>query len=124
MIASAPSAAAIDLPTLAEKVRAFVSVAKEKAAGGLTVAEFGELAVALLRIAIDAADAIPVDGADRKVFVVNAIAFLFDTVADKCVPLAAWPVWLIVRPTVRSLVLLAAGGAVEALLPLVRKARP
>jgi hypothetical protein len=32
----------------------------------------------------------------------------------------AWPVWLIVRPTVRQLVLLAAAGAIESLLPVVR----
>lgn len=124
MISAAPVSATLDLPSLAEKVRAFVVVAKAKAQGGLTIAEFGELAVALLRIAIDAADAIPVDGADRKTFVINAVALLFDTVADKCVPLMAWPVWVIARPAVRQLVLLAASGAVEALLPLARKARP
>jgi hypothetical protein len=43
-------------------------------------------------------------------------------VADKAVPTLAWPVWLIVRPTIRQLVLLAAAGAIESLLPLVRKA--
>jgi len=121
MISAAPLQAASDLPSLAEKVRAFISIAKVKAADGLTVAEFGELAVALLRVAIAAADAIPVDGAERKAFVLNAVGLLFDEVADKCVPFMAWPIWLIVRPAVRSLVLLAAAGAIESLLPLVRK---
>ena len=121
MIHAAPVQAADDLPSLAEKVRAFISIAKVKAADGLTVAEFAELAVALLRVAIAAADVIPVGGAERKTFVVNAVALLFDEVADKCVPPLGWPVWLIVRPAVRSLVLFAAAGAIESLLPLVRK---
>lgn len=124
MISSAPIQAANSLPSLAEKVRAFVATAKVKASGGLTLAEFGELAVALLRIAIEAADAIPVDGAERKEFVLAAIALLFDSVADKCIPTLAWPVWIIVKPAARQLLLLVASGAIESLLPLVRKAVP
>lgn len=122
MISAAPVAASSDLASLAEKVRAFVATAKSAATGGITVVEFGELAVALMRIAINAADAIPVEGAMRKQFVLNAIGLLFDEVADRCIPTLAWPIWLIVRPAVRSLVLLAASGAIESLLPLVRKA--
>jgi hypothetical protein len=124
MISSAPLQAAYDLVSLAEKVRAFVATAKVKAAGGITVSEFGELAVALMRVAIEAADAIPVDGAERKQFVLNAIALLFDTVADRAIPALAWPVWIIVKPAARQLLLLVASGAIESLLPLVRKAAP
>ena len=122
MISSAPVAASADLLSLAEKVRAFVAVAKSAAAGGITISEFAELAVALLKIAVAAADAIPVNGADRKVFVLNAIGLLFDEVADRCIPTLAWPVWLIVKPAARQLLLLVAAGAIESLLPLVRKA--
>ena len=122
MISSAPEAATADLASLADKARAYVATAKSVAAGGITVAEFAELAVGLLRIAVAAADAIPVAGAERKTFVINAVGLLFDEVADKCIPVMAWPIWLIVRPAVRSLVLLAASGAIESLLPLVRKA--
>jgi hypothetical protein len=122
MISSAPIAATTDLLSLADKVRAFVATAKSAAAGGVTVSEFAELTVSLLRIAMSAADAIPVDGADRKVFVLNAVALLFDNVADKAIPPLAWPVWLIVRPAARQLLLLVASGAIESLLPLVRKA--
>jgi hypothetical protein len=124
MISSAPLQAAYDLVSLAEKVRAFVATAKVKAAGGITVSEFGELAVALMRVAIEAADAIPVEGAERKQFVLNAIALLFDTVADRAIPALAWPVWIIVKPAARQLLLLVASGAIESLLPLVRKAAP
>jgi hypothetical protein len=122
MISSAPIAATTDLLSLADKVRAFVATAKSAAAGGVTVSEFAELTVSLLKIAMSAADAIPVDGADRKVFVLNAVGLLFDSVADKAIPPLAWPVWLIVRPAARQLLLLVASGAIESLLPLVRKA--
>jgi hypothetical protein len=122
MISSAPIAATTDLLSLADKVRAFVATARSAAAGGVTVSEFAELTVSLLKIAMAAADAIPVDGADRKVFVLNAVGLLFDNVADKAIPPLAWPVWLIVRPAARQLLLLVASGAIESLLPLVRKA--
>jgi hypothetical protein len=122
MISSAPIAATTDLLSLADKVRAFVATAKSAAAGGVTVSEFAELTVSILKIAMSAADAIPVDGADRKVFVLNAVALLFDNVADRCIPTLAWPVWLIVKPAARQLLLLVASGAIESLLPLVRKA--
>jgi hypothetical protein len=122
MISSAPLQAAYDLVSLAEKVRAFVSIAKVKAVGGITLAEFGELAVALMRVAIEAADAIPVEGAERKQFVLNAVGLLFDTLADKAIPALAWPVWIILKPAARQLLLLVASGAIESLLPLVRKA--
>ena len=49
---------------------------------------------------------------------------LFDAVADSCVPMLAKPVWWIVRPAVRTLVLSAAGGALEQILKLTREARP
>jgi hypothetical protein len=122
MISSAPIAATTDLLSLADKVRAFVATARSAAAGGVTISEFAELTVSLLKIAMAAADAIPVDGADRKVFVLNAVGLLFDNVADKAIPPLAWPVWLIVRTAARQLLLLVAAGAIESLLPLVRKA--
>ena len=122
MISSAPIAATTDLLSLADKVRAFVATARSAAAGGVTISEFAELTVSLLKVAMSAADAIPVDGADRKVFVLNAVALLFDNVADRCIPTLAWPVWLIVKPAARQLLLLVASGAIESLLPLVRKA--
>lgn len=120
MISTAPTAAASNVAEIAGKVAAFVAIAKVKSRDGLTVAEFSELTVSLLRIAIAAADMLAVDGSRRKEIVLEAVAALFDAVADKAVPTLAWPLWLIVRPTVRQLVLLAAAGAIESLLPLVR----
>lgn len=120
MISSAPAHAASNVAEVAEKISAFIAVARVKARDGLTVAEFGELAVALMRIVIAAVDVLAIDGSRRKEVVLEAVAALFDAVADRAVPTLAWPVWLIARPTVRQLVLLAAAGAVESLLPLVR----
>jgi hypothetical protein len=120
--AAAIMAAAQDPTTLEQKIRAFIVIAKTKAKGGLTVSEFGELAVALLHVVIDTAESIPADGAAKKQWAIDAVAMLFDDVADSCVPLPAKPIWFVIRPTVRSLVLAAASGAIESLLPLVRTA--
>lgn len=122
MIHEAPAFASSGLPGVAEKVRAFLAVASSSAAGGISVAEFGELAVSLMRVVIAAAETIPADGAKKKEWVVEAVGLLFDAIADKAVPTLAYPIWLVVKPAVRSLVLMAAAGAVESLLPLVRKA--
>jgi hypothetical protein len=122
MISSAPITVASNLYTVADKIAAFIATARSAAADGITVAEFGELTVALLKTLMAAIDSLPDDGAAKKAWCVDAVGLLFDAVADKAVPTLAYPVWLIVRPTVRQLVLLATSGAIESLLPLVRKA--
>jgi hypothetical protein len=122
MISSKPLSAARDIRSLGDQVKAFVITAREAAEGGLTVGEFAELAVALLRLVITTLDTIPAEGDQKKQWAVDAVAMLFDETADKVVPMIAWPIWMIVRPTVRQLVLLATAGAIESLLPLVRAA--
>lgn len=122
MIAQAPVAASESLLTVSEKIRAFIATAKVAATNGLTVSEFAELTVGLLRVVVAALDSMPGDGPGKKAWALEAVGQLFDALADKCVPTVAWPVWVIAKPTVRSLVLMAAGGAIESLLPLVRKA--
>jgi hypothetical protein len=122
MISSVPITVAGNLQSAFDKVVAFVATAKSAAADGITVAEFGELTVALLKTVMAALDSLPEGGAAKKQWTLDAVGLLFDAVADKAVPTLAWPVWLIVRPTVRQLVLLATSGAIESLLPLVRKA--
>jgi hypothetical protein len=121
MISSAPITVASNLYTVADKVAAFIATARSAAADGITVAEFGELTVALLKTVMAALDSLPESGAAKKQWCLDAVGLLFDAIADKAVPTLAWPVWLIVRPTIRQLVLLAAAGAIESLLPLVRK---
>jgi len=121
MISSEPMTAASGLSGVKDKITAFVAAAKAKAADGLTVSEFGELAVALMRVVMAAVDSLPEEGDQKKAWVLDAVAMLFDAVADRCVPTLAWPIWLVVRGSVRSLVLMAAAGAIESMLPLVRR---
>lgn len=106
-------------------VLGFVSGCREKARGGLTVAEFGSLVVELLRLVVAGLETIStLDGPAKKAWALSCVAALFDAVADACVPVLARPVWWIVRPTVRALVLAAAGGALEQVLTLVRAVGP
>ena len=121
MISSAPVTAAQDLPKVGDKIKAFIAKARERAADGLTVSEFAELTVALLRVVMAAVDSLPDDGEQKKRWVLDAVAMLFDALADKAVPTMAWPIWLVVRGSVRSLVLMAAAGAIESMLPLIRR---
>lgn len=124
MIGAAPVAASENLLTVAEKIRAFLATAKVAATNGLTVSEFAELTVALLRVVVAALDSVPGDGPGKREWALEAVGQLFDAVADKVIPTVAWPIWVVAKPTVRSLVLMAAGGAIESLLPLIRKSNP
>jgi hypothetical protein len=110
---------------LQSAVLAFIASAKLKATGGLTVSEFGSLATELLELAVSGLDPLPtLDGPAKKAWALSCIGSLFDSVADSCVPFVARPVWWIVRPAVRTLVLSAAGGALEQILKLTRAAAP
>lgn len=108
--------------TLPDDVRAFFADAKAMSAGGLTVAEFGQLLVALLKLAVKIADGYQASGEQKKSWVLELVGILFDEVADGLVPIYLKPFWLMFRSGVRSLVLSLASGAIESLLPLVRSA--
>jgi hypothetical protein len=122
MISSAPVAVATNLEAgLLGKIHAFVEASKSAAADGLTWVEFGDLMLALLRLVVTALDTVgSMTGAEKKALALEAVAHLFDAVADQAVPAVVYPLWLIARPAVRSLVLALASGAIEQLLPLVR----
>lgn len=106
-------------------VLTFISSARLKASGGLTVSEFGSLVVEMIRLAVEGLDTIAtLDGPSKKSWALACVGNLFDAVADACVPFVARPVWWIVRPAVRTLVLSAAGGALEQILTLTRAASP
>lgn len=122
-IAEAPLAAASSVQQVLDKIRAFVDSAVSMAQDGLTISEFGELTVALLKVTIASVDSIPIDGPSKKAWVLEAVAMLYDSVADNVIPLPLYPLWLLVRSPVRSLVLAVAGGAIESILPLVRLAK-
>jgi len=123
MISDAPVTVAENLDGgLLAKIKAFVETAKSAAADGLTWAEFGDLMLALLRLVIAGLDvANGLTGAAKKALALEAVASLFDAVADRAVPPLAYPIWGLARPAVRALVLALASGAVEQVLPLVRR---
>ena len=120
MIAAGPLSAASQFTDVVNAARAYVEAARAAAYDGLTWREFGELLVGLLRLSVQAADLLNVPGDQKKVVVMEAAAALFDAVADKAVPTVLWPLWFVARPSVRSLVLALASGAVEQILPMVR----
>jgi hypothetical protein len=111
------------ITVVAAQVNAFVVNAREQARDGLTWTEFGRLLVQLLYIAVAGLDAVAtLTGPQKREVAVTAAAVLFDTLADKAVPVTAWPAWMLVRPATRLLVLSLAAGAVEALLRISRSA--
>lgn len=120
MISTAPVQATQDLSVLGDKISAFIAIAQLKARNGLTLSEFGELVVALLRVVMSTVDSLPAEGAEKKQWALDAVAALFDSLADGCVPVLAWPIWILVKPAARSILLLVISGAIESLLPLVR----
>ena len=123
MISTAPVQATQDLSVLGDKVSAFIAIAQLKARNGLTLSEFGELVVALLRVVMSTVDSLPAEGSEKKQWAIDAVAALFDSLADGCVPVLAWPIWILVKPAARSILLLVVSGAIESLLPLVRIAQ-
>lgn len=123
-ITTVPITEAVDQPGLLDKITTYIASAKVAAADGLTWSEFGELLLALLRIVVSALDSVAtLSGKEKKALALDAVARLFDAVADYAVPVTLYPIWLVARPAVRSLVLALAGGVIEQLLPLVRLAR-
>lgn len=119
-ITQAATQAALTPEALADKVQAFVTTARILAADGLSFADAGELATQLLRLVMAAVDAFPTDGPTKKAFVLDSLGLLYDAVADRLIPLPLYPVWMLLRAPVRSLVLAVAAGAIETLLPMVR----
>ena len=108
---------------LGDKVAMFIAAARASAVDGLTWTEFGQLLVALLHLVVSGLDTVAsMTGPQKRDFALAAAAALFDTFADRCVPLAGYPVWLFIRPGTRLLVMSLSAGAVESLLRISRSA--
>jgi hypothetical protein len=120
MISDAPTIAVRDLASLEDQMVAYCVIARAKAADGLTLTELAELIAAAMRIAVATVDSIPADGAQKKQWVLDAVAMVFDQCADRAIPFVLLPVWYLAKPAARQLVLTAASGAIEALLPFLR----
>jgi hypothetical protein len=109
------------IANVSARLNVFFASAREQAKDGLSWQEFGRLLVQLLWMAVEGLDAVSsLTGPQKREVAVTAAAVLFDTLADKAVPVAAWPAWMLLRPATRLLVLSLAAGAVEALLRISR----
>jgi hypothetical protein len=114
----------VTIQDLYARVQWFIDTARTKASDGLTWGEFGELLTALIRLAAETLDAVTgMTGAAKRAAVIEVVGMLFDAVADRCVPMLAYPLWLVVRPAARALVIAIAGGILEQVLPLTRAAK-
>ena len=110
-----------DATQFVDDVRVAIAASAAKAADGLTLKEFGEIVYDVMRVAVEGLETVPVDGAQKKVWALDAIAALFDTLADKLIPAYAYPIWLLVRPSARALLLYFCDGGIESLLRLIRE---
>ena len=120
MVSLAPTAAASTLVGISDRVAAYIATAKSATADGITWAEFGELLVGLLRLCVQTLDSTAfLTGQQKKELAITASAVSF---ADRCVPLLAYPFWVVARAPVKLIVLAIASGAVEILIPLTRAA--
>ena len=119
-ITEAAISAASGPKVLSEKVMLFVQTAKGLAVDGLSLSDFGELLIALLRLCVTFLDAIPDTGEAKKAYAMEAVALLYDELIDKIIPIWVWPLWLMLKPAARPLVMAIASGAIESILPLVR----
>jgi hypothetical protein len=119
--AAAATNAAAEEKGLLDQVYAFIQAAKARAADGLTWGEFGELLLALLRLVVPFLDNVKtMAGPEKKAFALDAVGRLFDAVADFAIPTTVYPLWILVRPAVRTLVLAIAGGVLEQYLSVFR----
>jgi hypothetical protein len=124
LIADGPTAAAGEAQAIADKVALFIAAARVAAVGGLTWSEFSQLMAALVRLVASTLDTVSdLAGAEKRQMVLEAVGFLFDAIATRAVPLPLYPLWAIVRPSVRSLMIAVAAGLLEQLLPLIRVAK-
>jgi hypothetical protein len=110
-----------DIVPIDQEIDAYIAHARQLAEGGLTVSEVGDLLTGAILVATHAAEGLALPGADKRAIVQAAVAAVFDSVAGFAVPAPLYPFWLLARPLVRSLVIAAAGGAIDRLLPLVRE---
>lgn len=109
-----------ELLAVVEQAKKYIELARSSAADGLTISEFGFLVTGLLKLVVAGIDSVPMDGAAKKQYVLDCVDLLFEAVADKLIPVWLYPFWMVARSNFKAIVLAAAAGAIEQLLPLIR----
>jgi hypothetical protein len=104
-----------------EDIQVAIAAAAAKAHDGLTLVEFGEIFYDFLRLTVEGLESVPVPGPLKKRWALEAISSLFDSVADKMIPVYVFPIWIMVKPSVRALILHFSEGAIESVLRLLRE---
>ena len=104
----------------ADRLERYQALVALRAKDGLTVAEFAEIALATMRLAVAAADESPMESSQKKDWVLEIVAAAFDQFAGLAVPVTLWPVWVIAKPALRALCLSLASGAIEFMLTVTR----
>lgn len=104
-------------------VAEFIKSAKEKARDGLSLAEAGQLFVALAQMAVVAAQELANPGPEKKSLVREALSQLYDAV-EPHFPIPFWlkPFWVFLKSPVKTSVLAIADGAIEAIYAYVKGA--
>jgi len=120
VISSQPLLIASEKRGLHDRVTAYIAATREKAADGLTIAELVELTIGAMRLAIAAIDELDMAGDAKKQLVTDLAGNMWDEFGRLLLPAALRPAFWLLGPTLRSLVIALAAGAVDALLPLVR----
>lgn len=107
-----------------DKIADLLTNIRKRAADGTTVADLTQDTVDAMRLAMTVLDTVSgMSGEEKKAEVLKMVGWVFDQYSDLCVPLIAKPVWWVLKPTARTLVLLIASGAIESLLPVVRSVK-
>lgn len=103
-------------PDVWAKIGVFVATARALSIDGLTLKEFAQLSLELVKLGVESAKQLNVPGPDKAEIVLDGVGRLFDAVADQLVPFWMRPFWVVLRPSVRSAVLAMASGAIEYVL--------
>lgn len=103
-----------------QKLGQFIEDARRRAADGWSVADLAAVTLDGVRFAMTMLDGLSMQGQAKKGEVLRVVDYMFDAFSDGCVPLVAKPIWWLVRPAAKALVLQIASGAVESLLPVIR----
>ena len=120
MISSQPLLVASEKSGLHDRVTTYIAAVRQKAADGLTIAELVELTIGAMRLAIAAIDELDMAGDSKKQLVTELAGSIWDEFGRLLLPSTLRPAFWVIGPTLRSLVIALAAGAVDALLPLVR----
>lgn len=111
-----------DVISVTCRLNAYLAMVQEEVSHGqIGWKSFGHWLVSLLYLACESLDQVTnMSGPEKRDLALTSVGKLFDCTADLCVPLTWRPVWLMLRTTVRTIVLAMAAGAIDALLKISR----